>query len=359
MTAATERSLAGDASTSSRIGRLRVHRRRLGRSLRDAGAATWSRRRTRARTSRANCSKAASSFARRRRGRRHARRSAPATRGPSWPTAHDAGRRSRVAAARAEELCRADGGVRRIGARATRVRPRARRAASSASARASASGTRCFRARPAPIRRAAPRSAKRRRACPTSPTMGFDVLYLPPIHPIGRSFRKGPQQRARRRARRSRQPVGDRLGRGRPHGGRAGARHPRRLRPRSSTPRERLGLEIALDIAFQCSPDHPWVREHPEWFRHRPGRHDQVRREPAEEVPGHLSARLRVRRLARRSGRSCSDVFAVLDRARRPHLPRRQPAHQAVPLLGVGDRRDPARRTRTRSSWPRRSRGRR
>ena len=60
--------------------------------------------------------------------------------------------------------------------------------------------------------------------------MGFDVLYLPPIHPIGRSFRKGPQQLADARPERSGQPVGDRIGRGRAHGGRAGARHDRRLR---------------------------------------------------------------------------------------------------------------------------------
>ena len=100
--------------------------------------------------------------------------------------------------------------------------------------------------------------------------MGFDVLYLPPIHPIGRSFRKGPQQHARRRPRRSGQPLGDRLGRGRPHGGPAGARHARRLRPLRRGRAQRHGLEIALDIAFQASPDHPYVREHPEWFRHRP-----------------------------------------------------------------------------------------
>ena len=88
------------------------------------------------------------------------------------------------------------------------------------------------------------------------------------------------------------------------------------------------------------------------------GRHDQVRREPAEEVPGHLPVRLRVGGLAgavaRAEGRD-----RVLDRARRDDLPRRQPAHQAVPLLGVGARRDPQARTPRRSSSPRRSRGRR
>ena len=65
-----------------------------------------------------------------------------------------------------------------------------------------------------------------------------------------------------------------------------------------------LGIEIALDIAFQCSPDHPYVREHPQWFRHRPDGIDQVRREPAQEVPGHLSDRLRVRATGGPSGTS-------------------------------------------------------
>ena len=67
-------------------------------------------------------------------------------------------------------------------------------------------------------------------------------------------------------------------------------------------------------------------------------RHDPVRREPAEEVPGHLSVRLRDRRLARAVGgaaRACSTFWIGAGRA---HLPRRQPAHQAVRVLGVGDR---------------------
>ena len=99
--------------------------------------------------------------------------------------------------------------------------------------------------------------------------MGFDVLYLPPIHPIGRSYRKG----------RNNTPaadpsdVGSPWAIGGPEGGHD-AIHPdlgtlddfdRLVRAAADQ-----GLELALDIAFQCSPDHPWVREHPEWFRHRP-----------------------------------------------------------------------------------------
>jgi starch synthase (maltosyl-transferring) len=99
--------------------------------------------------------------------------------------------------------------------------------------------------------------------------MGFDVLYLPPIHPIGRSFRKGPNNTLT--------PGPDDPGSpwaiGAEEGGHT-AIHPQlgtladfdRL---VAAAREH-GLEIALDIAFQCSPDHPYVRAHPEWFRHRP-----------------------------------------------------------------------------------------
>jgi starch synthase (maltosyl-transferring) len=99
--------------------------------------------------------------------------------------------------------------------------------------------------------------------------LGFDVLYLPPIHPIGHAFRKGPNN--------SLEPDPDDPGVpwaiGNENGGHL-AIHPelgtledfRDLRDRAAD----FGIEIALDIAFQCSPDHPWVEEHPEWFKHRP-----------------------------------------------------------------------------------------
>lgn len=99
--------------------------------------------------------------------------------------------------------------------------------------------------------------------------LGFDVLYLPPIHPIGRSFRKGKNNALAAGP----DDVGSPWGIGGPEGGHT-AIHPQlgtfadfeRLRQRA----ESLGIELALDIAVQCSPDHPWVTEHPEWFRHRP-----------------------------------------------------------------------------------------
>ncbi|HVQ77032.1 MAG TPA: alpha-1,4-glucan--maltose-1-phosphate maltosyltransferase [Candidatus Binatia bacterium] len=99
--------------------------------------------------------------------------------------------------------------------------------------------------------------------------MGFDVLYLPPIHPIGRTNRKG----------RNNSLVaapgdpGSPWAIGGAEGGHA-AVHPdlgtledfSRLVDAATE----HGMEVALDFALQCSPDHPWVREHPEWFSHRP-----------------------------------------------------------------------------------------
>jgi starch synthase (maltosyl-transferring) len=99
--------------------------------------------------------------------------------------------------------------------------------------------------------------------------MGFDVLYLPPIHPLGRSFRKGKNNNI------TCEPgdPGSPWGIGAREGGHK-AIHPelgtlkdfQRLLARAGE----LQMEIALDIALQCSPDHPYVKEHTEWFRRRP-----------------------------------------------------------------------------------------
>jgi starch synthase (maltosyl-transferring) len=99
--------------------------------------------------------------------------------------------------------------------------------------------------------------------------MGFDVLYLPPIHPIGTTFRKAPNNK-----------VGAASGDpgvpwaiGSEAGGHT-AVHPDlgTLADFEALVEAARGhkMEIALDVAFQASPDHPWVREHPEWFRKRP-----------------------------------------------------------------------------------------
>jgi starch synthase (maltosyl-transferring) len=99
--------------------------------------------------------------------------------------------------------------------------------------------------------------------------MGFDVVYLPPIHPIGRTNRKGRNNtlRARRGDPGSPWAIGSSEG---GHtavaaelGGLAEFDHFRRVT-------EALGMEVALDLALQASPDHPWVVEHPAWFSHAP-----------------------------------------------------------------------------------------
>ena len=133
--------------------------------------------------------------------------------------------------------------------------------------------------------------------------MGFDVFYLPPIHPIGRDHRKGRNNALVAAA----DDVGSPWAIGAAEGGHK-AVHPelgtlddfRRLVARA----RELGLEMALDIAFQCAPDHPYVGSNPQWFRWRPDGTRAVRRESAEEVPGHLSVRLRIDGMGERCGRA-------------------------------------------------------
>ena len=98
--------------------------------------------------------------------------------------------------------------------------------------------------------------------------LGFDVLYFPPIHPIGRTHRKGANNRPA-----STGEPGSPWAIGSEEGGHKSI-HPelgtlddfKHLVDAART----QGIDIALDIAYQCSPDHPYTREHPEWFKHRP-----------------------------------------------------------------------------------------
>jgi starch synthase (maltosyl-transferring) len=99
--------------------------------------------------------------------------------------------------------------------------------------------------------------------------MGFDVLYLPPIHPIGKKNRKGRNNNPVS----SRDDIGSPWAIGAEEGGHKSI-HPELgtledFRQLVTAARE-MGLEVALDIAFQCTPDHPYVAQHPEWFRRRP-----------------------------------------------------------------------------------------
>jgi starch synthase (maltosyl-transferring) len=99
--------------------------------------------------------------------------------------------------------------------------------------------------------------------------MGFDVLYFPPIHPIGRINRKGTNNTLVARP----EDVGSPWAIGAAEGGH------KDILPQLGTHEDfrhllakarEFGIEIALDIAFQCAPDHPYVKAHPQWFKHRP-----------------------------------------------------------------------------------------
>lgn len=107
------------------------------------------------------------------------------------------------------------------------------------------------------------------RLLPDISKMGFDVLYLPPIHPIGITNRKGRNNSTTCEAADPGSPwaIGSSEG---------GHKH---VSPKLGTIKDfrallasarKYEMEIALDLAFQCSPDHPYVKEHPEWFRWRP-----------------------------------------------------------------------------------------
>ena len=98
--------------------------------------------------------------------------------------------------------------------------------------------------------------------------MGFNVLYLPPIHPIGQSYRKGKNNTVEA----VEGDVGSPWAIGASSGGHTS------FHPDLGTEADFLfllkqvegaGMELAMDIAFQCAPDHPWVKEHPEWFKKR------------------------------------------------------------------------------------------
>jgi len=108
-----------------------------------------------------------------------------------------------------------------------------------------------------------------RELLPRFAELGFDVVYLPPIHPIGRTNRKGRNNSDTAKP----GDIGSPWAIGSEEGGHDA------IEPSLGTEQElrslvadarALGIEIALDFAIQCSPDHPWLKEHPEWFFRRP-----------------------------------------------------------------------------------------
>jgi len=112
--------------------------------------------------------------------------------------------------------------------------------------------------------------------------MGFDVLYLPPIHPIGQTHRKG----------RNNNPVANPDDPGTPWAIGSEEGGYKSVHPQLGTLEDfqsfvakarKYNIEIALDIAFQCSPDHPYVKKHPEWFRWRPDNTVQYAENPPKK----------------------------------------------------------------------------
>ena len=104
---------------------------------------------------------------------------------------------------------------------------------------------------------------------PSIAEMGFDVLYMPPIHPIGTAFRKGPNNSVTSTPDNPGSPwaIGSNEGGHKSIHAELGTLSDFKELVWSARDHD---MELALDIAFQCSPDHPWVTEHPEWFIRRP-----------------------------------------------------------------------------------------
>ena len=140
---------------------------------------------------------------------------------------------------------------------------------------------------------------------PEIAALGFDVLYLPPIHPIGRTNRKGRNNALAAAA----GDPGSPYAIGSAEGGHD-AVHPelgtlddfRRLVQACAE----HGMEVALDFAIQCSPDHPWLDAASGMVQAPARRLDPIRGEPAEEIRGHRQSRLLRRPTARGFGGPCA-----------------------------------------------------
>ena len=170
--------------------------------------------------------------------------------------------------------------------------------------------------------------------------MGFDVLYFPPIHPIGRKNRKGRNNSL------TAQPgdPGSPYAIGSAEGGHE-AIHPelgtvddfRRLVAAAHD----HGLEIALDFAIQAAPDHPWITQHPEYFDWRPDGTLKYAENPPKKYEDIVTHRVLSTGRCRASGTSCATSFSIwvslgvkIYRVDNPHT-------KPLPVLGVGDPRGP------------------
>ena len=174
-----------------------------------------------------------------------------------------------------------------------------------------------------------------RKLLPQFAELGFDVLYLPPIHPIGHTNRKGPNNSETA----SPGDVGSPWAIGSEKGGHTA------IDPSLGTEKafrklvadaKKVGIEIALDFAHPVLARPPVAEGASRLVLPPAGRHAEVRREPAQALPGHLQRRFRQRRLARPLGGAARDR-PPLGRLRGHGVPRRQPAHEAGAVLGVAD----------------------
>ena len=164
--------------------------------------------------------------------------------------------------------------------------------------------------------------------------MGFDVVYLPPIHPVGTVHRKGRNNSVHAGP----GDVGSPWAIGSAEGGHDA------IDPELGTIEDfdafvartnDLGMEVALDFALQCAPDHPWVKEHPEWFTVRPDGTIAYAENPPKKYQDIYPVNF---------DNDPEGIYnevpagrAALGRARRADLPGGQPAHQAAELLALAD----------------------
>jgi hypothetical protein len=181
--------------------------------------------------------------------------------------------------------------------------------------------------------------AEAERRLPEIAGLGFDVVYLTPIQPIGKSHRKGQNNALVAGPDDPRSPYAL----GSEEGGH------KAVHPALGTLEDfgrfvdacrGQGMEVALDLAIQCSPDHPYIEEHPEWFRFRPDGSIKYAENPPKKYQDIVSVDF-YSEAAYHLWREWLDVVLFWVETGGQDLQGRQPPHQAVSFLGVGHRGGP------------------